>query len=98
MKISLTPELEKIVRRRVETGRNPSDFDVVDQAVRLLDKLDNLDPDLLIDRETVKAEIQKGIDQLDRGEGIRVTDRAAYIDDILRRSAERKERRNAARA
>ena len=47
------------------------------------------DPELLIECEVVKAEIQKGIEQLDRGEGIRWD-----VEDFIARGGKRQAKRN----
>ncbi|MBW2290529.1 MAG: type II toxin-antitoxin system ParD family antitoxin [Deltaproteobacteria bacterium] len=65
MNISLTRELEKLVQRKVESGRYTSASEVVRAGLRLLEQEDEL-------RETrlaaVRAEVQAGIDQAERGE------------------------------
>lgn len=65
MNVSLTEELEKLVQRKVESGRYTSASEVVRAGLRLLEQEDEL-------RETrlaaVRAEVQAGIDQAERGE------------------------------
>jgi antitoxin ParD1/3/4 len=65
MNISLTEELEKLVQRKVESGRYTSASEVVRAGLRLLEQEDEL-------RETrlaaVRAEVRAGIDQAERGE------------------------------
>ena len=65
MNISLTEELEELVQRKVESGRYTSASEVVRAGLRLLEQEDEL-------RETrlaaVRAEVQAGIDQAERGE------------------------------
>lgn len=40
MNVSLTPELEKLIRRKVATGRYASTSEVVREALRLLEQRD----------------------------------------------------------
>jgi antitoxin ParD1/3/4 len=62
MNVSLTPELENLVARKVESGLYKSASEVIREGLRLLEQNDHL-------RE-VRTKIRTGLDQLDRGEGI----------------------------
>ncbi|MBC8116210.1 MAG: type II toxin-antitoxin system ParD family antitoxin [Candidatus Saccharimonas sp.] len=65
MSIVLPPELERFVATELSNGRYQSEDDLVCDAVRLL-------------RERrlhgLRSEIQQGLDQLSRGEGLEVSD------------------------
>jgi antitoxin ParD1/3/4 len=67
MNVSLTPELEKFVASKVQSGRYQSASEVIREGLRLLDDQDRLRAAQL---EEVRGKIQTGLDQLDRGEGI----------------------------
>ena len=67
MNVSLTPELEKLVASKVQSGRYQSASEVIREALRLLDDQDQL---RAVQLEEVRRKIQTGLDQLDRGEGI----------------------------
>jgi antitoxin ParD1/3/4 len=67
MNVSLTPELEKLVESKVQSGRYRSASEVIREGLRLLDDQDRL---RAAQFEEVRRKIQTGIDQLDRGEGI----------------------------
>jgi antitoxin ParD1/3/4 len=67
MNVSLTPELEKFVAHKVESGLYQSASEVIREGLRLLDDHDRLRELHLAD---VRKKIQHGIDQLDHGEGI----------------------------
>ena len=67
MNVSLTPELEKLVNDKVKSGQYTSASEVVREGLRLIQEQDEL---RRIKLETLKREIAKGIEQLDRGEGI----------------------------
>ena len=65
MNISLTPKLNKLIRKNVDTGLYLSASEVVREALRLLEERDKL---RLAKVEELRKEIQIGIDQADRGE------------------------------
>jgi antitoxin ParD1/3/4 len=65
MNVSLTPELEQLIHRKVETGLYLSASEVVREALRLLEERDRM---RALRCEEVRKEIQIGIDQADRGE------------------------------
>lgn len=65
MNVSLTPELEQLIHKKVETGRYLSASEVVREALRLLEERDKLQA---MKFEEVRREIQVGIEQADRGE------------------------------
>lgn len=66
MNVSLTPELEKRVTEKVASGLYTSASEVVREGLRLLFEADELKARRL---EQLNADIQHGLDQLDRGEG-----------------------------
>jgi antitoxin ParD1/3/4 len=59
MNVSLTPQLEELVRRKVESGLYGSASEVMREALRLLDEHDLLRSMRL---EELRAEIQKGLE------------------------------------
>jgi antitoxin ParD1/3/4 len=64
MNISLTPQLEKLVQDRVDSGRYTSASEVVREALRLLDAHDK-------EREArlaqLRSDVDAGMKQLDEG-------------------------------
>ena len=86
MNVSLTPELERLVNEKVESGLYQTASEVVREALRLLKERDQA-------REQLRADVQAGFDQLVRG------DRRPHDDTSGRQLAERiKSRGRAARA
>jgi antitoxin ParD1/3/4 len=81
MNVSLTPELEKLVESKVQSGRYQSASEVIREGLRLLDDRDHLRAAQL---DEVRRKIQMGIDQLDRGEGI---DGKAVFEKLKKKSA-----------
>lgn len=86
MNVSLTPELERLVNEKVESGLYQTASEVVREALRLLKERDHA-------REQLRADVRAGFDQLTRGEG------RAYDKTSGRKFAEQiKSRGRAARA
>ena len=59
MNISLTPQLEKIVKNKVESGHYGSASEVMREALRLLAERDHKQ---FVHIEALRAEIKKGLD------------------------------------
>ncbi|MEA2514606.1 MAG: antitoxin ParD1/3/4 [Thermomicrobiales bacterium] len=83
MSIQLPPDVEASIRRKVQRGQFPDEGEVVREAIRLLDERE-------FQLDVLRAKIRVGLDQLDRGEGIEMTDEAwddldREVDDRLRR-------------
>ncbi len=67
MNVSLTRELEEYISRKIHSGLYKSASEVIREALRLLREKDQADRGTLAE---LHREIQTGLDQLDRGEGI----------------------------
>ena len=67
MNVSLTPELEELISQKVQSGRYTSASEVIREALRLLEEQDQLRQKRLA---AVREKIDRGLEQLDRGEGI----------------------------
>ena len=65
MSVNLTPEQEKLVRGKVESGRYHSISEVFRDALRLMEEQDLFRQAKLA---ALREEVQKGLDELDRGE------------------------------
>jgi len=59
MNISLTPQLEELVKRKVDSGLYVSASEVMREALRLLEERDRLNAMRL---EELRTEIKKGLD------------------------------------
>lgn len=84
MNVSLTPELEKYVESKVRSGMYQTASEVVREGLRLLKEREELHQRRLID---LRAAVQVGADQADRGEVSPLTD--GLILDVKRRGRER---------
>lgn len=67
MNVSLTPELEQLVAEKVESGRYTSASEVIREALRLLEEHDQMKQQRLAQ---VREKIDRGLQQLDAGQGI----------------------------
>ncbi len=65
MNVSVGPEFEEYVRGKVESGDYASVSEVVRDGLRLMREKEQLFEARL---QSIRGEIQKGIDQLERGE------------------------------
>ena len=84
MNVSLTPELEQIVDQKVKSGMYNSASEVVREGLRLLQQRDEMRETKL---NSLRAEIQKGIDDLEAG---RYRDGAEAMAEIKERLMKRK--------
>ena len=71
MNVSLTPELDKLVKMKVESGLYNSASEVVREALRLLKSRDDLTESRI---DALKSDIQKGVSSLDDGMGVEMTE------------------------
>jgi antitoxin ParD1/3/4 len=74
MNVSLTPELERLVSRRVASGRYGSASEVVREALRLLEERERFRQARL---EQLRRDVSAGLRALDRGEHILFDEKAA---------------------
>jgi len=91
MNVSLTPELEEFVHRKVESGRYNSASEVVREGLRLLDDNDRM-REMRMDE--MRREVMKGVEQLKNGEYLQLDSEEelkAFFEDIKRRGRKRLE-------
>jgi antitoxin ParD1/3/4 len=67
MNISLTPELDRLVQQKVESGLYQTASEVVREGLRLLRERDALREQQL---RSLRRRIDLGMKQLDRGQGL----------------------------
>ncbi|MFP4009763.1 MAG: type II toxin-antitoxin system ParD family antitoxin [Spirulinaceae cyanobacterium] len=77
MKISLTSERQQWVEDKVQSGRYQSVSEVIEEGLRLLEERDRVYQNRLAE---LQAQIDVGIQQLDRGERV---DGKAVIERLL---------------
>jgi antitoxin ParD1/3/4 len=81
--ISLTPELEQLVKDKVISGKYHSVSEVMGEALRLLEERDRIRDQRIAE---LKAKIQVGIEELERGEGIDGEEVFAELEEDIRRA------------
>lgn len=79
LNVSLTPELSRFVENRVRSGKYQTASEVVREALRLLEGRDQAP---VAGVEELKREIEIGLAQLRRGEGV---DGEAFFRSVARR-------------
>lgn len=82
MNVSLNPELDRYVQDKVASGSYNSASEVIREALRLLQHEDAVREAKLA---ALKADLQIGINQLDRGEGI---DGIEFLNSLISRNEE----------
>lgn len=87
MNVSLTPELEKLIQDKVQSGMYYSASEVIREALRLLQEHDELRQQRL---QASRERIRRGMDQLDRGESIEGEE---FFDNLKRKSEKRRRKR-----
>ncbi len=80
MNVSLTPELEALIKQKVASGRYSTASEVVRDALRLLELRDKTNAEKLAE---LKAEIQKGIDSADAGRTVSAEEAFAELDKMI---------------
>lgn len=84
MNVSLTPEIEALIESKVRSGMYNSASEVVREGIRLLHQRDEMREAKL---NALRAEIQKGIDDLEAG---RYRDGDQVMAEIKERLVKRK--------
>lgn len=87
MNVSLTPELEKFVSAKVESGRYSSASEVVREALRLLEEHDEARVKQIAG---LNRELGRRLESLDKGERVAPAESRARLN---RKSEERRKRR-----
>ncbi|MGB7157541.1 MAG: hypothetical protein WBD40_05715 [Tepidisphaeraceae bacterium] len=94
-KINLSPEAERFVREQVQEATYPDESAVIEAAISMWRLAHASTPDIPggvpWTKETLRAAIKVGIDQLDRGEVVE-----SDAEDIMRRVHEQLQRERTA--
>lgn len=73
--MSLTPELEARVKAKVETGLYNNASEVIREALRFMETHEDWIHEIKLAR--LREQLQAGLDQLDRGEGVAIRSKGA---------------------
>ena len=76
MTITLTPQLEALIRQKVEAGPYATADEVIEEALQALEERERL--------QQLRAKLQIGLDQIERGEVIEYT---SELHEQIRQSA-----------
>jgi antitoxin ParD1/3/4 len=88
MNVHLTPELERLVQNKVQSGRYNSASEVVREALRLMEQKDEFRS---IQLQELRSRVDKGLAQAECGEGADgETFMQALIEDLDNTGAKRK--------
>jgi Arc/MetJ-type ribon-helix-helix transcriptional regulator len=79
MTIELKPEQEYRIAEALRSGAYDSKEDVIDRALEVLHERDEW---LMANRQGIDAKIHKGIEELERGEGIPEDELDAYLERL----------------
>jgi antitoxin ParD1/3/4 len=82
MNVNLTPELEALVQRKVESGLYNNQSEVVREALRLLEEQDRLREAQL---GRLRGTLAKGLTQADRGRLLDGPEAVAEVRESVRR-------------
>ncbi|MGH6955533.1 MAG: type II toxin-antitoxin system ParD family antitoxin [Caulobacteraceae bacterium] len=88
MNISLTPELERRIAEKVETGLYNTASEVVREALRLL--FSDEEARRRTARALLDSEIRAGLDELDRGESVDGDEAYRQAGEVIERSHRRR--------
>lgn len=80
MNVSLTPELENLVHRKVGTGRYNNASEVIREALRLMEQRDEMQA---LRKASMREQIAAGVASLRAGKGTDGEDFMASIDQGL---------------
>lgn len=84
MTITLSPELESFIKAQLDSGAYTSASEVVSDALKLLEEREHK-------LQLLRADIQKGIDQIDRGEydDLDTNELDEFFDGVKQRGREK---------
>ena len=85
MTVRIPRELEQYIQQKVASGEFESEGEFVSEAMRIYRELEER-------HKRLRCDVQHGIDQLDRGEGIELNgddELRRFFDDIKARGRER---------
>jgi len=77
MNVHLTPELERLIQVKVESGRYNSASEVVREALRLMEQRDEV---RTIQLQTLRNRMDRALNESARGEG---TDGEEFVQGLL---------------
>jgi len=86
MNVSLTPELERYITEKVESGSYRSASEVVRESVRLMQRVEE---DRAAKLAVLRRDIDEAVEQMERGEWIDGEEAFAEVLEYIRRGGRR---------
>lgn len=88
MNITLTPELENLIQKKIESGDYNSASEVIRDALKLLKEQDQLKE---LRREEIRREVMKGVEQIRNGEFVTYNSAEELAESIISQAKKDKE-------
>jgi len=79
MTITLSPEQERVIAEALRSGAYQGPDEVIERALEMFHSQEQW---LTTNRQEIDAKIRRGIEQLDRGEGIPENELDAYLERL----------------
>jgi antitoxin ParD1/3/4 len=94
MNVSLTPELEEMISRKVKSGMYNSASEVIRESLRRMFREDNVNKRVITEEQhqqmdNLRQEVLKGYEQIRNGEGIVYDSPEDLVNDIIKRGTEK---------
>jgi antitoxin ParD1/3/4 len=93
MNVSLTPELEEMISRKVKSGMYNSASEVIREGLRRMFKEDSARTQITetqrLQMDELQREVMKGVEQIRNGEGIVYNSPEELVEDIIKRGTEK---------
>lgn len=88
MNITLTPEFEALIQKKIDSGDYHSASEVVRDALKLLKEQDQLKE---LRREEIRREVMKGVEQIRNGEFTTYNSAEELAESIISRAKKERE-------
>jgi predicted transcriptional regulator len=79
MALQLSPQQENRVEEALRSGAYRTPGDVIDRAIEVLHEQDEF---LVANRQSISAKIERGMDEIERGEGIPEDELESYLERL----------------
>lgn len=89
MNITLTPELENLIQKKIESGDYNSASEVIRDALKLLKEQDQLKE---LRREEIRREVMKGVEQIRNGKFTTYNSAEELAESIISEAKRERER------
>ncbi len=98
MNVSLTPELEELISKKVKSGMYNSASEVIREGLRRMFKEDSIKPQITetqrLQMEELQSEVMKGVEQMRNGQSRQYNSVDEMFDEITAEAKKEFEARN----